>query len=609
KYGDIQKYRAYDYHYDYDKDEEVRTEWETDLTEGNWKEMLSLLEGAVYYRDPLEVTDESSSFWIDWETKASDGIFRDSIYFPDEEKAQAFSDLLQMLTADAVVTTTGGEETASGVNAENEEIKPLMTEAGRYSDDEYRKDLEARFYFSYDRVYAAPDTKGAGYDAIRAINEDVDEDALKTWMALSERFNDPSFTDPEANNYISYDENLYALRTDTAVVSILREIVQAEYWNDTYQDSIQVQSYNVDAVTGEEIRLTDVVTDIDALGAYAAELLREREYREENWSYVDLLIEEADLEREITAVLQAGGKVHFGLAYYNLVLVFEDGVIYNGYGTYTLVLPFAGRPDVFYASYTQVPSKTEGYIAQLLPAYDNRIMTDEGESILRVEWEEGVEEESGWPSGKYRLTLDGVVTEGQEDALLSITPYYVRTYHGDYLWLYASHMASSNARNVIVYRLEDGMLSYVGTSGPFNSFIGTLSTGNIMPQETLQTIGTVSAYRYMYIGENGMPVVPEYEGKPAPYRITGATPLTLKQTLTCEAYEDYGEGMRVETEDQTLSPGTLLQYYETDGESYVDFHYGNGGIIVRIYYENGDQGCTVNGIPVMDLFDNVMWAG
>ena len=106
-----------------------------------------------------------------------------------------------------------------------------------------------------------------------------------------------------------------------------------------------------------------------------------------------------------------------------------------------------------------------------------------------------------------------------------------------------------------------------------------------------------------------MPVVPEYEGKPAPYRITGATPLTLKQTLTCEAYEDYGEGMRVETEDQTLSPGTLLQYYETDGETYVDFHYGNGGIIVRIYYENGDQGCTVNGIPVMDLFDNVMWAG
>ncbi|MBR0091759.1 MAG: zinc ribbon domain-containing protein [Lachnospiraceae bacterium] len=607
KYGDIQKFIAYEYHFDYDAGEEVRTEWETDLTEGSWKEMLSLLEGAVYYRDPFEVTDESSSFRIDWETKVSDGIFRDSIHFPDETKAQAFSDLRQMLTAEADVTTTGGEETASGVNAENEEIQPLMTETVSLSNNEYRKDLEARLYFSYDRVYAAPDTEGAGYDAIRAINENEDE--WTTWMALSERFNDPAVTDPESNNYISYDENLYALRTDTVIVSILREIVQMEYWNDSYQESSLVQSHNYDSVTGEEILFADVVTDIDALGAYAAGLIREREYTEENWSYANLLIEEADLEQEITSVLQAGEKIHFGLAYYNLVLIFDDGVLYNGFGTYTLEVPFADLPGAFNESYTQVPAEDPGFIARLLPDHDNKIMTGGGEMILRVEVEEGIDEESGWPSGEYTLTLNGAVTQGKEEGLMSVTPYYVREYHGEYLWLCASHMTSSNGRNVIVYRLEDGQLTYIGTTEAFSNFIGSIGAGTIMAQETIHTIGTTSGYRYMYIAENGMPVVSEYEGKPMPYRVTDASPLVLKQTLTCEAYYELGEGMTEKAEDQTLSPGDILQYYETDGETYVDFHYGNGGLIVRVYFEYGDRGCTVNGIPVEELFDNVLWAG
>ena len=104
--GDSIKYIAYESHMEYDAEgeEEVRTERETDLTAEEWDEMLSLLEGVLFYRFPYDVLDGYTYYRMEWETKPSDGIYRDSFHFPDETKRKAFADFRQKLAARADVT-------------------------------------------------------------------------------------------------------------------------------------------------------------------------------------------------------------------------------------------------------------------------------------------------------------------------------------------------------------------------------------------------------------------------------------------------------------------------------------------------------------------------
>ena len=104
--GDSIKYIVYESHMEYDAEgeEEVRTERETDLTAEEWNEFLSLLEGVLFYRFPYDVLDGYTYYRMEWETKPSDGISRDSFHFPDETKRKAYSDFRQKLDARADVT-------------------------------------------------------------------------------------------------------------------------------------------------------------------------------------------------------------------------------------------------------------------------------------------------------------------------------------------------------------------------------------------------------------------------------------------------------------------------------------------------------------------------
>ena len=488
------------------------------------------------------------------------------------------------------------------VNRENPEVSPLPIGVHRNSANAYRPDSEARVYVCADGIGWPPDTGEKAYERIREISDDsrVSEQAL----ALKEQLMGPAGAE-EGNNYLLYVENLCAWRVDSAVVSMMRETEQSGFWGNEFKRQHAAKSYNYHAKTGEEIRLTDVVTDVDALAEYVTGRLLETEYDENNWFYDDLKIKEADLANEIGKLLKEGKRIQFGLAPYNLMIILEDGVLYDERGNFRLLVPFADLPELFDPVYTETPTE---FIAELLPAHDNRILVNGKERLLRAEIDESTWVE-GLTSGDYILTLDGKEIRDNAEGLLSLRPLLVHAWSGDYLWILGSHMSSANHSSVIVYRFEGDELEYVGTTERFGGFFDTLTAGYLVMWDTLWTIGTTSGYRFAYVGEDGMPTVSSFEGKTDPYDMYDGGPLTVKQSLICEAIWDYGEGSVQEAGPAALEPGDVLNYYRTDGETYVDFHLGNGGLMVRLYYEQGPNGITVNGILVDDLFENILWAG
>ena len=601
------RYTIYEINYDETVDDDVRLESSIDLTEAEWQTFLQSIDGAVWYKDTVETLDEDSRTAIEWESMGDEYIPCDSIHIEDQEKRAAFSAFRDEV--EARIEPVGAKE-ASGANQPDEDLFPLnMYMMMRQSYCYRRDDLEASFYCCFDNLNIAPDLQEVAYEYLHRLN--MDESVWERLQAAETRFNDPAVTNPEANNYISFDSFLQTYRLDSRVISAMRETAQQEYWGDNFSREYSIRVYNIDAESGEDIALTDVVKDLDALGKVAAAALREQEYYTDNWYYNDLLIAEEDLESELTALLHTQEKLSFGLSYYNLILILHEDVLLEGRGSYELKIPFADHPALFEPEYTKVPAIERQFIAELLTNHDNKVLLSNGREVnLRVDVDYA-ETAEGLPTGAYGVWIDDAGFDATEDGMLDMTPYYVRSWTGDeYLWIEATHMYSSNGKTLIIYKIDNGKPAKVGETESYNAFVGGLSGEEMLMEQSLWTIGTTGGLRSIYyIGEDGMPAwYTDEQGRPE-YTVINAFPLTAKQSLTCEAYIDNGEGWLEETEDYTIAVGDVLQYYQTDGETYVDFHIGNGGLVVRIYYENVNGICTVNGVDVEELFEGIVWAG
>ena len=112
-------------------------------------------------------------------------------------------------------------------------------------------------------------------------------------------------------------------------------------------------------------------------------------------------------------------------------------------------------------------------------------------------------------------------------------------------------------------------------------------------------LGTASGVQTFRVGSDGMPV-----GTEGSFRVSGDRTLTLKKEMTFDLVGENGEtgGSR------TLPSGTALKMYRTDNSTYMDLLCEDGAV-VRVMVQAEDWPQTINGEPISDIFDGILFAG
>ena len=89
------------------------------------------------------------------------------------------------------------------------------------------------------------------------------------------------------------------------------------------------------------------------------------------------------------------------------------------------------------------------------------------------------------------------------------------------------------------------------------------------------------------------------------YEIVSSLTFTSKIDLQADVISDNGETL----ERIDISAGTTFYPYATDSNSYTDYKLDDGRTVRLPMGYDDDHGHTINGMPVGDVFDGVVYAG
>ncbi len=401
-----------------------------------------------------------------------------------------------------------------------------------------------------------------------------------------------------------YDrESVLVRRADDAAVSLL---FRSEYFAGGPHGSLGYEAAVLDAQTGKQLALTDVVTDMDRLARLAEEELGIFYAPEDLYPEGPKLAERFASKETLPA---------FTLDPEGLTLYFDPDEIgpYSS-GPLTVTILYGDQPGLVKEAYTQAPA---GWTAQLDPGLPYYTDLD-GDGVSDRVCVEGKMYEDGDAYEVQTIWVNGHYFEEEELYTYAIDPVLVRTADGR-SFLYIEYQQDNDYHEIQVYRVETGTTAHLDTIGAgwgwrlSDKVIGDYGyrpaldirpsdPDEILLSERTDLLSTVTgrrAYR------------PDAEGVPRPAEdmldLTGGDgPLTFtaRQDVT---------GVKVGADgapgDETVIPaGTKVEYIRTDGMSRADLRLPDG-TAVRVTVDTSDWPRTVNGVDIEELFDGILFAG
>lgn len=475
----------------------------------------------------------------------------------------------------------------------------IYTESGQSYDDEtgavkstysYQYPVLAGYYAS---EYPALAQTFEGY------RNHLEEGMKDTVVELNYGYEEMKASDPDSLQYYEFTStgSMRVERADRNMVS-LRE---SSY---SYLGGVHGMYGDIglcyDPVTGEELVLSDIVADKPA---FAQEVLSELQNR-----YADELMYEDfsddTLEEYITQRTEEDSLLWVA-GYQGISVIFNPYEIASfAAGMLEVMIPYEGHEGMF----TQrVTSEIDSYMIRLGSYVDMLYDLDGDHTPEEMVVFTQTNDEYGDFDG-YTVGINGVNEKVECDGY-SIDSTFIHTSSGDFLYIKTIGSSDDNRLDIIELKksgpvLKDTIdgLAFANAEpieeDDYSGGILTYNPGNIVFTSRVDMIGTNFVKAFYTIDDGGRPEVfgDVYEFV-SHYCLSPNTDITF-EARSIETGMPMGE--------VTVTAGSNMYMYYTDGKTYVDFLLEDG-TCARLAFDGGDS-AYYNGVFVGDMFDGVIYA-
>ena len=419
---------------------------------------------------------------------------------------------------------------------------------------------------------------------IAKMNEDIVAGAKKTHEEDSK---DVTLEDWEYGSY-SYSSYIRSVRTDSSVVSLLDCI-----YEDTggAHGTYFASGTNIDVNTGNEIQLTDVVSDVDKIIPEIEKVLKEK--------YSDQLY---DPEEDHPLK-------EYKIQELNWVITYDGiGFLFNQYevapyasGVLECDIPFT-EEEFFTGKYTQIPRCR----VQVIPLGEEYTTDLDGDG--KPETTEVTAEFGDYSYTKVIVSFNGKSSKSEDPYSYEINPVLMQAEDGNN-YLYLENLSDNDYRYITIYHLDYGKVEKVGEfyAGFYDNIIpGT--TKEFYLTSWLELFSTYNGYKKYHINPAGMP-----EEDVDYYTVVGGPQLTVKKDIKADVMEvdpQTGDVDMDSRREETITKGTKLNFYHTDNKTYADMKIEGEDRVCRLVVTSGSGYETkVNGKKLSKYFDGIVFAG
>ena len=391
----------------------------------------------------------------------------------------------------------------------------------------------------------------------------------------------------------SVEQKTSVLRSDDRVLSL--ELFGYDYSGGAHGYYCYT-GYTVDAVTGKELAIGDVMTDTEALPELIYNKLTTENPDTYFWEETKGYLEEAFSETETTL---AWSLDYTGLTFYfnpYEIASYADGV-------FEVTFDFAGYPELFQKYYTEVP---DSYVVR------SNVYDLDGDGEADTYYVDSRETEYGDCDRLY-ISINDTTIE-RETWAWEVDYSLIHTKDaGNYLYVALAH--EDDYKSLEVYDMNGSEPIDVGSLGNVGFetvYLGDDRYGealltnpeNFRMRSRMEIMSSYSGYKDYRVGDDGIPVSEDvlyhtsYSGYP------NWSALATKQDVTGVLVDEEG---RETGNKYTIPSGTEVTICATDGKSFVDLRVGEEKVRVYVVCDIWPQ--TIDGVDIEELFDGILFAG
>ena len=483
------------------------------------------------------------------------------------------------------------------VNQEKQDPAAIVPVTVDYSYDGDWKDQKTLFFSKVAQIKLLDDDHKKLQDVLKALNQSALDDQKSVIDENKEYAEQEYASNPDMVEY-TFDRDILVARSDETVLSMA--VMESSYLGGTHSFCATI-GRTYDTQTGKELSLKDVVSDYDGIYEYVKTQL------EENYDQSMFFEDYQDtLQKMFYDESGDYGTVQWTISQTGLSIYFNqyDLAPYVA-GSQQVDISFKAQPQLFQSRYVV---EKESYI---------KVIRENKSCFADVDGD-GKEEEISYSvardeygfGGAITVTCDGQTfdtTEVDKDASDAYGAYGAYSSEGYVLhtsdgrtYLYLQHLDDNDYRYVNVFRLDQGMPSYVGYEGMawYNAQI--LDPDSFMLYTRLDVLGTYYGMKRYHVDEAGLPASDDEA-----YVINESSMLRSTRDLAVTILEENGS----ETE-ATVPSGTGYTIFRTDGASYADAHL-NDGRDCRIQIKEGSRGWgwDIDGVSEEECFEWLPYVG
>lgn len=502
-----------------------------------------------------------------------------------------------IVTGESDQVITDEPEISPEVNEPQEKVNGTISVlTGHYTEQEWSDSLNKRIANVTYPVISLEEPCAQMYPELNQALNSLSEERKNVFLT---EYKDLIFTakeDAKGNSeyfdgYTS-EEKVLVRRADTKTVSLL---FQGYSYTGGAHGNSYFSSMAYDSKSGQPLELTDVLKDTSNLPSLVKEALYSNYGTDEFYGDLDLTTYFTGTETPITWTLDYSGITF----YFN---PYEIGPYSSG--SFFATLTYGQYPELFKEEYLELPKSYGISIPSNMVQY------------IDLDGDGTVEQLSVYSEGsdyysceKVGIRINEAVVKDTLDAY-SMESVLLHTADNKN-YLYVESTGDNDYKKISVFDLTGAKAVAVDFTS--DGFFTPHSYEDFNPLKQIPTnpeefiletrteyFSTVSGYKTYSVGSNGMP-----KSNDTFYTLHTGLTFTLRKPLkvtvidekTCEALET-----------KTLEPGTKLDYYRTDNETYGDFRLQDD-TVVRVSLDSTQWPRTIDGVNLEDIFEGLLFAG
>ena len=458
------------------------------------------------------------------------------------------------------------------------------------------KDGELLYTADWDYLYLS-DEDAAAYPALAGALDALNQQAASSGALWSEKLKEiveeKTWGGDLGGYHGQYTQRNVVRRADQTVLSILHYMELDSIDN---FESVLLGTTNLDPATGRELTLADVFADPDALPALLAEQCRK--------DGLDIGGQE-----EHFADCMARGDFRWVVGYQNVAFDFpvpelSPHILYAG-SSLPVSLWYHDAPDQFREKFRSPPDQ---YVVKVDPQRPLEVDLDSRDGHKDyIDYSSApgwLENGPGWLEIGVNDQWDYPLSEEELAFCGTFELYLVHLGEGKNL-LYMNELSDNAYYTLLVYSLEEmRLLENLRGMGFHEEFTEDGEKRRAMFTDPssftlytlLEMLGTMwGTCEYQVDPSTGLPAAKQ------PY-FDLLNDNTLTARIPVEAAALPGETR------ESIPAGTQLSFLRTDCQSYVDMRTEDGREY-RIFVDGSQWPATVNGVPVDECFDGMLYTG